>query len=93
VPEWALSGFVRKYEFDLLLGIIRGIDQFQMSDLHQAGAAVGVAFDSSADFNPVVEPLGRDLVDDLGSVDAAQVGDDAIFDPADFKAILVQGDR
>ena len=55
MPEWASSGFVRKYEFDLLLGIIRGIDQFQMSDLHQAGAAVGVAFDSSADFNPVAD--------------------------------------
>ena len=54
IGQWWLLG---KIELNLLLGIVRGIDEAQVGDFHQAGTAVGITLDTPADLHLMVEPL------------------------------------
>ena len=61
-----------------------------MSDFHQPGPTACVTLDPPRDLDPVVEPHGCDPVGNLGTVDAAEVGDGVSLDAADFEALVVQ---
>jgi len=86
----SLWSFVRKLEFDLLLGVIGGINEPEIGNLHQPGAACSVALDPTADFDPLVEPARGDAVRDLVTVDAAQIGGAAFLDAPDLESFVVQ---